>query len=133
MVSIAGSWCRNCHDEALFLSEYYKNNRERGVEVIALMYEHFRDQQLAIEQIRRFADRYDIEYTMVLAGYSDKEEAAATLPMLNHVLAYPTHIFLDRKRRVRRIHTGIDGPGTGEHFVHYTQEFTAFIDMLLAE
>ena len=49
------------------------------------------------------------------------------------MFAYPTHIFLDREGSVRRIHTGINGPGTGDHFAHYTQEFTAFVDMLLAE
>lgn len=133
VVTIAGSWCRNCHDEAAFLSEYYRENRDRGVEIIGLMYEHYRDRNEAVRQIQRFAQRYGIDYPLLFAGFSDKEEAAETLPMLNHVLAYPTDIFIDRKGNVRRIHTGINGPGTGEAYETYKLEFRSFVDMLLAE
>ena len=133
VVTIAGTWCPNCHDEAVFLADYYKDNRERGVEVVGLMYEHYRDRQRAMLQIERFADQYRIEYPILLAGFSNKKEAGETLPMLNHVFAYPTNIFIDRRGTVRRIHTGINGPGTGEAYTQYTQEFRAFVDMLLAE
>jgi peroxiredoxin len=133
VVTIAGTWCRNCHDEAAFLSQYYKENQERGVEVVGLMYEHYRDRNEALRQIQRFAERYDIGYPLLLAGFSDKKEAAETLPMLNHVFAYPTHVFIDRQGAVRRIRTGIDGPGTGEAYETYKLEFRSFVDMLLAE
>jgi peroxiredoxin len=133
IVAVAGSWCPNCHDEAAFLSEYYRENRERGVEVVSLMYEHFKDFERAARQIERFRSRYDITYRTLFAGYSDKKAAAETLPMLNHVLAYPTTIFIDREGEVRRIHTGFDGPGTGEHFEKFKADFTAYVDELLAE
>ena len=53
--------------------------------------------------------------------------------MLNHVLAFPTLIFIDRKGDVRRIHTGFSGPGTGQHYVEFKKEFTALLDELLSE
>ena len=133
VVTIAGTWCPNCHDEAAFLADYYKENRVRGLEVVGLMYEHYRDPQQALQQVQRFAQRYGVDYPMLLAGFSDKKAAGETLPMLNHVYAYPTNIFIDRKGNVRRIHTGIDGPGTGDAYNTYTMEFRAFVDMLLAE
>jgi thiol-disulfide isomerase/thioredoxin len=30
LVTLGGSWCPNCHDEARFLAPFYKENRERG-------------------------------------------------------------------------------------------------------
>ena len=53
--------------------------------------------------------------------------------MLSKVIAYPTMIVLDRTGEVRRVHTGFDGPGTGEKYNEFRREFTAFIEQLLAE
>ena len=119
LVTLAGSWCPNCHDEAAYLAEYYRNNRELGVEVVCLMYEHFDDFETAATQVKLFREKFDIEYTTLIAGSSDKTRAAETLPMLNRVLAFPTTIFVDREGGVRRIHTGFSGPGTGQYFLDW--------------
>jgi len=133
VLTLAGSWCPNCHDEAAFMAPLYLEYREQGVEVIALMYEHFEDFATAAEQVRLFRDEKGIEYTTLIAGVSDKTLAAETLPMLDHVLAFPTTIFIDRGGRVRRIHTGFSGPGTGEHYQALTAGFRATLDELVAE
>ena len=41
LVTLSGTWCPNCADEIEFLSGYYRDNQERGLEVITLLYEHF--------------------------------------------------------------------------------------------
>ena len=133
VITLAGSWCPNCHDEAAFMAPLYREYREQGVEVIALMYEHFEDFDTAAEQVRRFRAKFGIEYTTLIAGVSDKTLAAETLPMLDHVLAFPTTIFIDRQGRVRRIHTGFSGPGTGEHYQVLTAGFRATLDELVAD
>ena len=53
--------------------------------------------------------------------------------MLNHVLSYPTSIFIDKTGKVRKIHTGFNGPATGEKYTEFKTEFNAFMTMLLAE
>lgn len=133
LVTIVGSWCPNCHDEARYLSRYYKENRERGLEIIALMFEHIDDFPVAVKQIKRFRKKFGIEYETLFAGYSDKKAAAEKLPMLNHVLSYPTTIFIDRQGRVRKIHTGFTGPGTGAHYDKLIAEFEETVETLLAE
>ncbi len=133
IVVLAGSWCPNCHDEAAFLAEYYKKNKDRGVEIVGLMYEHTRDEAAAVRQIERFQKKHNINYTLLYAGYSDKKEAHKTLPMLNHVLSYPTTIFIDRTGKVARIYTGFTGPGTGSHYEVFKQEFGDYVDTLLAQ
>ena len=40
ILAIGGSWCPNCHDEAPFLSELYKDYHARGLEIVGLMFEN---------------------------------------------------------------------------------------------
>ena len=53
--------------------------------------------------------------------------------MLNHVLSYPTTIYIDKKGEVRKIHTGFNGPATGEKFSEFKMEFNNFVQQLLDE
>jgi thiol-disulfide isomerase/thioredoxin len=133
VVALAGSWCPNCHDEAAFLAPFYREYREKGLEIVSLMFEHFGDFDRAAAATERFRQHYGIEYTTLIAGISDKDEAAKQLPMLDRVYAFPTTILIDRKGRVRKIHTGYSGPATGEHYTQFVDEFKSTIDQLLAE
>ena len=133
IVVLAGSWCPNCHDEAAFLAPLYRAYRAKGVEIVSLMFEHFGDFPRAAEAVRRFRDHYGIEYATLIAGISDKDEAAKKLPMLNRVYGFPTTIFIDRKGAVRKIHTGFSGPATGEHYTELVDEVKANLDKLIAE
>jgi len=80
-------------------------------------------------------DKLGVVYPMLLAQYgsSDKTLAQEKLPMLNHVLSYPTSIFIDKKGNVRKIHTGFNGPATGNKFKEYQREFDQFVQRLIAE
>src|SRR5580765_191796 len=40
ILAIGGSWCPNCHDEAPFLSELYRDYHARGLEIVGLMFEN---------------------------------------------------------------------------------------------
>jgi thiol-disulfide isomerase/thioredoxin len=133
IVNIAGTWCPNCHDEAELLAALYKEYRSLGLEVVALMYEHFEDQEIAIQQIRRYREKFDIQFETLVAGISDTTEVSKTLPSLNAVLAFPTTIFIDRSGSVRVIHTGFSGPGTGKHYEQLKNEITGLIDELIEE
>lgn len=133
LVTIAGTWCPNCNDEARFLAPFYKKHRDKGLEIVALLFEHFEDADLAAAQARAFREKFDIEYDTLIAGISDKTEAANTLPQLSAVLAFPTTLFIDRDGRVREIHTGFTGPGTGEHYIRLQESFTELTTALLAE
>jgi thiol-disulfide isomerase/thioredoxin len=133
IVALAGSWCPNCHDEAAFLAPLYRDYRAKGLEIVSLMFEHFGDFDRAAAATERFRHHYAIEYTTLIAGISDKDEAAKKLPMLSRVYAFPTTIFIDRSGRVRKIHTGYSGPATGEHYTQFVSEVKSTLDQLLAE
>lgn len=133
VVCIAGTWCPNCHDEARFLAALHNEYGDRGLEIVGLMYEHFEDRQLAIDQIRKFREKFDIQFETLVAGISDRTEVSKTLPSLSAMHAFPTTIFVDRSGEVRVIHTGFSGPGTGKHHEQLKEEFTSVIVDLINE
>src|SRR5271156_4884523 len=133
IVALAGSWCPNCHDEAAFLAPLYKDYHDKGLEIVSLQFEHFGDFPHAAEATQRFRQHYGIEYTTLVAGISDKDDAAKKLPSLQSFVAFPTTIFIDRKGQVRKIHPGFSGPATGEHYTQFVDEVKAELDQLLAE
>jgi thiol-disulfide isomerase/thioredoxin len=135
VVQIMGSWCPNCLDESKYYTKYLLENSDKDVEFIALAFEVAKTPEKAFQRINRLKDRIGIEYPIVLAQYggSNKKKAQEKLPMLNHVLSYPTSIFIDKKGNVRKIHTGFNGPATGQKYIDFKNEFESFIDQLLSE
>ncbi|WP_204345768.1 peroxiredoxin family protein [Psychroserpens algicola] len=135
VVQIMGTWCPNCLDESKYYAEFYKNNTDKNLEFIALAFEYAKTEEQAFKSINRLKQDVGIPYPILLAQYgtSSKTKAQEKLPMLNHVLSYPTSIFIDKKGKVRKIHTGFNGPATGEKYTEFTTEFTEFIEVLLNE
>ncbi|MGJ8593234.1 MAG: peroxiredoxin family protein [Aquaticitalea sp.] len=135
VVQIMGTWCPNCLDESKFYSEYYKENQNKDIEFVALAFEYAKTEEKAMNSIKRMKDGVGVNYPVLLAQYgtSDKVKAHEKLPMLNHVLSYPTSIFIDKTGKVRKIHTGFNGPATGEKYVEFKKDFKSFLDELLSE
>ena len=133
LVNIFGSWCPNCNDKAPVLADWYRRFRDQGLEIVGLAYEFSGDPERDGRQVRRFADRHGVEFPLLLAGISDKRAAAQTLPDLTAVIAFPTSLFIGRDGKVRRIHTGFTGPGTGAHYGALVAELEGLIEELLAE
>jgi hypothetical protein len=49
------------------------------------------------------------------------------------VVAFPTLIYIDRQGKVRHIHTGFNGPGTGGLYDRWIEEHEALVNELLEE
>lgn len=136
IVQIMGTWCPNCLDESKYYTQYYQNNKDKGIEFIALAFEVAKTKEVAFQRIDRLKKRLQIEYPIVLAQYgntADKKLAQEKLPMLNHIISYPTSIFIDKKGNVRKIHTGFNGPATGQKYLDFKKEFESFVAELLKE
>jgi len=133
VVAIGGSWCPNCHDEAAFLSPYAKRRVAEGLEVIGLSFEYGDDPVRNARQVRRFAQRYGIGYPLLVAGAATPEATKRALPGIGGVKIYPTTLFIDRKGKLRAIHTGYAGPATGDLNQQAVRDFDALVSKLLAE
>jgi len=133
VLQILGSWCPNCLDETPFLAGFHNKYQSQGLEVIGLGFERTAIQEKAFNNLQRLKTRYKANYEIVLAGTPDSIGVANALPNLAKIAAFPTTIFIDKKGVVRRIHTGFNGPATGEPYTEYQAEFTHYIESLLAE
>jgi len=135
LVQIMGTWCPNCLDETKFYKEYIKDHEDDPIEIVSLAFEYAPTEEKAMAAINKFKNAIEVPYPILLAqhGTSDKKKANEKLPMLNHVLSYPTTIFIDKKGAVRRIHTGFNGPATGDEYTNYVKEFKIFLDQLMEE
>lgn len=133
IIQLMGSWCPNCMDETNFIAPWYKKNKDRGVEVIGLAFEHSADLAVSAPKLKRMVNRFGIDYPILLAGTNTNEATAKALPMLNKVMSYPTTIFVDKKGKVREIHTGFSGPGTGKYYDEFVSDFNQLMDKLISE
>ncbi|CAA9476742.1 MAG: putative lipoprotein [uncultured Segetibacter sp.] len=68
IVQLMGSWCPNCMDETAFLSEYYNKNKQRGVEIIALAYEYSTNFERSQKSLKKFQQRFDVQYPVLIWG-----------------------------------------------------------------
>lgn len=133
ILQMFGTWCPNCMDETMFLSPWYNENKKRGVEIIGLAYERKPDFDYASGRVKKMIDKLKVSYDFVIAGTNDKAQAAETLPMLNKVVAFPTTIFIGKDGKVKKIHTGFSGPGTGFYYEQGIQKFNETVNELLSE
>lgn len=133
IVTVSGSWCPNCVDEASFLSPWYKRNKERGIEIVSLSFERKDDFNFAKERIGTFVKRFDIQYDVLFAGVADKKVVAEKLPELNTFISFPTTFFIDKAGKVRKVHTGYNGPATGKYYQEFLKEFNDEVDLLVNE
>ena len=131
VVQISGSWCPNCLDESKFFMEMY--NKYKGeLEILCLTFERSDDFETAKREAMKLVDVAGIEYDVLITAHTPAKVKDA-LPELDNFKAFPTSLIIDKKGVVRRIHSGFSGPGTGIHYTNYVEEFTKFIESLIAE
>lgn len=130
LVSITGSWCPNCHDEAPFLTELYRAYHQKGLEIVALGFEEA-DQLKNPVRPRAFVKQFGIEYPFLLVG--EPEEAPEKISQAENLNAFPTTFVIARDGRVRTVHAGFASVATGTVHAESKKEMRAEIERLLAE
>lgn len=133
ILQLSGTWCPNCMDETKYLSPWYDNNKNRGVEVLGLAFERKPDLNYASERVKKMKAKWGVNYDFVIAGVNNKVKAAEALPALNKIVAFPTMIFIGKDGKVKHIHTGFEGPGTGVYHERWKQRFNEIVNELLSE
>lgn len=133
ILQLMGSWCPNCMDETAFLSEYYKRNKHKGIEIIALSYELSTDNERSKKSLQKFQTRFDVQYPILLTGVtvSDPKRTEKTLPQLTAIKVFPTTVFIDKTGKISSVETSFYGPATGQHYLKYKEEFEKTVNLLL--
>jgi thiol-disulfide isomerase/thioredoxin len=130
IVSVGGSWCPNCHDEAPFLDELYQRFHDKGLEIVELSFEEAEVLKNP-DRVRAYIKRYAIQYPVLLAG--ETTELEAKLPQAVNLHTFPASFFLGRDGRVRSVHAGFAGAATGDYHRQLKEEVTSLVQRLLAE
>ncbi len=133
IVQIMGSWCPNCLDETNYYKTLHDKYQKEGLEIVALAFERTKTQERAYANLNRLLEKTKANYPFLLAGATRETKASEALPMLNHIMSYPTSIFLDRNHEIKRIHTGFYGPSTGEYYSHFVKSTEALVEDMLKD
>jgi len=133
IVEIFGTWCPTCHDSAPTMVKLYDMFHDRGLEIVGLSYEVTGNPEVDGPLVRRFGEKFGIEYPLLLAGVNDDDSPRETQPQLSGPIAFPTAIFIDPSGQVRRVHSGFYGPALGEVHEELEQELIEFTEELLRE
>lgn len=132
IVQVMGTWCPNCLDETRYLLGL-KDKITPMPEMVALCFERGSDTLVQLKNLERVRQNLGLSYPLLLAGNPNKKSASEVLPFMDPVLSYPTTIFLNRKHEVIGIHTGFNGPATGQSFIHQSKEFERLIKAMMKE
>lgn len=133
IIQIMGTWCPNCLDETMYYKELYDNYHSDGLEIISVAYETGNSTEDYIESVTRLRNKLSLNFTFLIGGSAKKSLASEHFNMLNDIISFPTSIFIGRDGQVKRIHTGFNGPGTGDYYTDYVKHTNSLIENLLAE
>ncbi|MGF1671495.1 MAG: TlpA disulfide reductase family protein [Balneolaceae bacterium] len=123
VVYLFGSWCPNCADEARLMTKLYEDYKHTGLEIVGLAFEFTGNFNRDAEMVDRYRKRFNIPWTLLVAGTSDKDDAAETIAFLDEVISYPTSVFTDSGHTIKFIHTGFNGPATGPYYYHEIERY----------
>jgi thiol-disulfide isomerase/thioredoxin len=117
IIDIMGTWCHNCMDEAPILQQLYEEYKDKGLEVVGLSFEINDDANQARRNLSLYQKRFGLTFPLLFCGSTaDKYVDPKLRDQMINFYAYPTALFVDKKGKVRFIHVGFKGPGTGEEF-----------------
>jgi thiol-disulfide isomerase/thioredoxin len=130
ILTIGGSWCPNCHDEAPLLGDLYRRYKGQGLEIVELSFEEA-DQLKNPTRLRAYIKEYGIEYPVLLAG--EPEQLAEKIPQAVNLNTFPATFFIGRDGLVKAIHAGFAGKVMGPVHDRLVEEIDTTLVKLLAE
>ena len=131
IIQIMGTWCPNCLDETIYFKKLYKEYNSQGLEIISVCFEAGKFLDDYIENVNLLKNKLELKNTFLIGGSAKKNTASKQFYMLNSISSFPTTIIIGRDGKVKQIHTGFNGPGTGEYFTTYKKRLNTLIQSLL--
>jgi peroxiredoxin len=93
LINFWATWCGPCRAEMPDLQRRYDALKDQGFTVLAI------NDDEPIEDVRRFADAYDLTFTILL-------DPGESVVRLYRILAFPTTFIVDREGVVQKLHLG---------------------------
>ncbi len=131
LIQILGSWCPNCMDESRYFQKLQEEYASSGLQLVGFSYERYDDKKRSRQAIDKMVNDLNISYPVFHAGKADKDLANAHFAQVDTIISFPTSILLNRKFEIVSVHTGFNGPGTGEVYEQYIQDFERMLARVL--
>ncbi len=132
LVQVFGSWCPNCNDAEIYLRELSEKYGD-DLSILGLAFELTGDFERDAEQVKEFLEHHGTNFPVLIAGVADKKLASQKIPFLDRVRSYPTTIFINAEGEVVAVHTGFEGPATGEAYENLKRKFESRIDAMIED
>ena len=129
ILSIGGSWCPNCQDEAPFFEELYQKFHSQGLEIVELSFED-QAELSSLTRLKAVIRRFGITYPVLVAGTPD--QLNDKFPSVVNLNCWPTTFFIGKDGLVKATHAGYSGPATGGDNLELRNETTSLVEKLLA-
>jgi thiol-disulfide isomerase/thioredoxin len=133
IIQILGTWCPNCMDETKYYKDIYNKYNDQGLEIIGVAYEYPSEFEEQVKRVKNYTQNLELPYKILIGGKASKSKASTDFNMLNEISSFPTSIFINKKGEIVKIHTGFNGPGTGDIYSEYVRETNSLIEKLLNE
>ena len=133
IIDIMGSWCPNCLDASVAMSKILDNYKASDIEMVSIAFERTDDLEEAKRRVFNFQNHFGFENRFLFGGKVNSKNTAEAFPMLNHIMSFPTLIFIGKDKKIKRIYTGFYGPGTGKYYEEFLVSTKTLIDDLVAK
>ncbi|MBI2257935.1 MAG: TlpA family protein disulfide reductase [Flavobacteriia bacterium] len=127
IIQIMGTWCPNCVDESKFFKELQEKYKNKGLQIISVAYETPENFEKQVSMVQKMKEKLKLDFIFLIGGQANKNVASEQFSMLNTICSFPTSIIVNKKGEVVKIHTGFNGPGTGDIYLNFKKEFEDFI------
>jgi thiol-disulfide isomerase/thioredoxin len=128
ILTLGGSWCPNCHDEAPLLEDLYRRYHAKGLEIVELSFEEA-EQLRNPTRLRTYLKEYGITFRVLLAG--EIGQLAEKLPQAVNLDTFPATFFIGRDGLVKQTHAGFAGKATGAQHEALVREIESTVQSLL--
>lgn len=127
VIDVLGSWCPNCMDEVRLI----KTLRAQYPEVlfVSVAFERGGEGE-SLERLSKFQTEMGIGWGLLYGGVASKSVADSVLPFLGGVVSFPTTAFIPAVGDPV-IHSGFNGPATGELYEKEVAFFRSTIEGFL--
>ena len=133
IIQLFGTWCPNCLDESKYYAELSESINDERLHIIPVAFERSEDFDTNALQLKQYQEELALPFQPYLGGKASKSRANEVFPMLNHVMSFPTSIFIDQNGEVQRIHTGFYGPGSLPEYEAFKSSTEALVLELLGQ
>lgn len=131
LITIMGTWCPNCLDEARHLVQLTETYPD--LHILGLSFERPKEWPKIRALLEKYAGAIGISYPIFYAGPANSTFASGLFPMLDGIKAFPTLIVVNKAGIITQVLTGYDGPATGEASGEYEKKLRAIIETLSEE